>query len=284
VAKKSCVIYLNCHGGPFVRGLRSYPEFRAEFDLHRFITHETITLPKLPEEMGKTIATADVLIYNPVSPRYGFASSDEVLKLTKPDCLKICVPYYRFHGFWDRADQAQLTALKRLTGCGIFVNRSCLEGEARYSVNWALDTQELRSHAIAVFNDNLEKFKEIDEGSDDVSMVEWFNDNYRDQALFPNHLHPAPIFMDEVVSQVAAICGLSGRANTGRALDQYSWPVQPAVAEALALTKTPTPKILDDEFTLAEYLHIVETFAAMDKPVGGPGVIKAYIKENIVHA
>jgi len=272
---------MNCHGGAFVRGLKSIPGFSDEFDLERFITLSTINLPALPDEMRKTIAGADLLIYNPVSTKYGFASSDAILQLTKPDCLKVSVPYYRFHGFWDRTDAEQLVALRQVNGCGIFVNRSCLDGTASYAENWALDTPARRERAIAVFNESLAKFKDIDQTSNDVSMYEFFNETYRDAPLFPNHLHPSIEFMDELVSQTAAAFGMSGRANTGRGLDKYSWPVQPAVAEALGLRKTPKPKILDEEFSLEKYLRIAGTLAELTEPVGDAHALQAYIAEKI---
>lgn len=265
-----------------LRGLRSYAEFREEFDLQRYITLSTLRLSALPEEMGKTIADADILIYNPVGPKYGFASSDSMLKLTKSGCLKICVPYYRFHGFWDRSDQARLIALKRVNGIGIFVHGSCLGTEGTYPVNWALNTGERRERAIAVFNECLNSFKDIDEQSSEVSLYEFFMDTYREAPLFPNYLHPSQEFMDEVVTQVATVAGFSGRARTVRALDRYSWPVQPAVAQALGLKRTPAPKILDEDFTLEQYLHISETLARLTEPVGNADALSVYIKEKMV--
>lgn len=265
-----------------VRGLRSYAEFREEFDLQRYITLSTLRLSALPEEMGKTIADADILIYNPVSPKYGFASSDSILKLTKPGCRKICVPYYRFHGFWDRSDQARLIALKRVNGIGIFVHGSCLGAEGAYPVNWALNTGERRERAMAAFKEGLDAFKEIDEQSNDVSLYDYFINTYRETPLFPNYLHPSREFMDEVVTQVATVAGFTGRARTVRALDRYSWPVQPAVTQALGLKKTPAPKILDEDFTLEQYLRISETLARLTEPVGNADALSVYIKENML--
>ena len=91
-------------------------------------------------------------------------------------------------------------------------------------------------------------------------------DTYREAPLFPNYLHPSQEFMDEVVTQVATVAGFSGRARTVRALDRYSWPVQPAVAQALGLKRTPAPKISDKDFTLEQYLHISETLARLTNP------------------
>jgi hypothetical protein len=172
--------------------------------------------------------------------------------------------------------------MRQVNGCGIFVNRSCLDGVGSYAVNWALDTPARRERAIEVFNESLAKFKEIDQTSNDVSMYEFFNENYRDEPLFPNHLHPSVAFMDELVSQTAAACGFGGRADTGRALDRYSWPVQPAVAQALGLKKTPKPKILDEEFSLEEYLRIAGTLAELTEPVGDAQALQAYITEKIL--
>jgi len=163
-----------------------------------------------------------------------------------------------------------------------FVNRSCLAGEGSYGDNWALDTPARRERVIEVFNESLTKLREIDQTSKDVSMYDFFNENYRDEPLFPNHLHPSIAFMDELVTQVAAVCGFQGRADTGRGLDRYSWPVQPAVVEALGLKKTPAPKILDEEFTLEEYLYIAGTLAALANPVGDANALSAYIREKIL--
>ena len=144
-----------------LRGLRSYAEFREEFDLQRHITLSTLRLSALPEAMGKTIADADILIYNPVGPKYGFASSDSMLKLTKSGCLKICVPYYRFHGFWEPQRRGTAHCVeagkwdRNLFTAPALVRRALIRSTA------ALNTGERRERAIAVFNECLDAFKDI---------------------------------------------------------------------------------------------------------------------------
>lgn len=100
--KRTIVGYGNCQVGNIVRMLGQHPEFAAQYDVAGAILLQNFSMIQcqlpIPYE---TIASADLIIYQPTSDEHGVYATSQLLTHCKPDCIRLSFPYIYNYAFWE---------------------------------------------------------------------------------------------------------------------------------------------------------------------------------------
>ena len=95
---KTIVIYSYCQG----RGIQVLLEqffkiFSEEVQIFLFENYLVLISGFIDSQV---LAEADIFIYQPISAKYEKQSSDYILSLLKPSCIRISFPYVYNDAFW----------------------------------------------------------------------------------------------------------------------------------------------------------------------------------------
>lgn len=100
---KRVVMYANCQGAALRDILRCHPTLSKEYDFDSatLIANYVVLRSGDPFPFTEQFATADLLIYQPISSAHRGFSTEEVLKFVKPGCKCISFVYLYNYAFWE---------------------------------------------------------------------------------------------------------------------------------------------------------------------------------------
>jgi hypothetical protein len=201
----------------------------------------------IEEELNK-LKSCDIFIYNPVTDKHGKFSSKEVLKLVNPNAIKICIPYYRFRGYWynkittdsvhnDYFDQAIDTAI-----INQLKHKFTIENHREMTKEYLVELfkrtyEESDKEVIDHVTKSLAEIKNFDSEST-VKMYDFIEKNWREKQLFHNYCHPTAVFFRELVQRMFKHLGLNQKIEvrkTHMGLDSHQFPLFPFLTEKLKL-------------------------------------------------
>ena len=81
--KNICVISANCQGAYIKALLDFHPEFSRDFDCHYFVNYEKAVIPET------LLQNSDLLIYQPLSEKWGEVSEKYLLETVPGKCRKV---------------------------------------------------------------------------------------------------------------------------------------------------------------------------------------------------
>jgi hypothetical protein len=233
--KKRITFYMNCHGEFLARTLLTSRDFFRKYTCHYVVTFQAIRRGVLSAQEIDDLKNCDIIIYNPVSDKHKQFSASYVLhNLVSPNAKRICIPYYRFKGYWpsfvkreignesyrqeflgpiiDRLDSLlQTEALKNNVSLAdesakqTLIHRIANPANIASVMNSIFEGQEeiLKLHLMSTFD----YFDELDKLSD-IKMVTYFRDHWQKLKLFHNYAHPTPEFFLELAKRLFPLLGL----------------------------------------------------------------------------
>lgn len=241
--KKVCIISANCQGAYIKALLGSHPEFSSDFEIFYFVNYKK---ERIPVELLKK---ADVLIYQPLSKKWGELSS-EYLEEHAPKAFKIRIPALTFPVYWPTTtenyseDPRNVVNEEYPFGQFPYVDRYIL-----YLLRQGTDKEEIFRRVCSkdilkfvdvdkVLEEYIEFQKDI-ETRRDLKLLDFILDNFRKHKLFETYNHPSKILAFHQVNCLLEKLGYRHLRNNEvtkfEYLSQIQQVIHPHVAEALKL-------------------------------------------------
>jgi hypothetical protein len=188
-------IFANCHGQIYKDFILKNVLDRKQINVDYAISYESLDSYN---ELLPTFQKADILIIQPVSNYKEFKLTN-LIKVLKPDCLIIKVPFVRFEGFWPKESAKKLTKFDHAAVTD-FPQLNSNDEIITYLSEDKTDTKYVKN----VFELGLEKLKNI-ENNGDIEFFDFFMEHYKTIPLFRDQLHPTAIFYQHFAKQIAKI-------------------------------------------------------------------------------
>ena len=96
--RKICLIYANCQGDAVKIFLRKSRSFVRSYKIVSLVNY--VVLTEKTELEKKIFSNAELFIYQPLADRHGIYSTNEILKLLPPTCIKLSFAYIYNDGLW----------------------------------------------------------------------------------------------------------------------------------------------------------------------------------------
>ncbi len=245
MSKKNITIYMNCHGYEIQRHLLMSDEFKSKYNNPEvIITFNRINNGGLTEQDKKILSETDILIYNPVSEEHKEMSYQEIIKQIKPINKTICIPYYRFYGYWYNKDGLEKIHNKYFDQG---LQKELIPELKKYKL------EELNQEVIDNIIDNvygnkkeeiklycdrsLEDFKRLDNIST-IRMYDFVKTYYKEKQLFYNYCHPTPVFFRHLTQQLFKHLELKNPKEvrkTNMGLSSHQFPIYKPICDSLEL-------------------------------------------------
>lgn len=155
-------------------------------------------------EYKSVIEECDIFIYNPVSELHGFWYYKNLFKYLKNDCITIKIPYYRsgiyLYGSEDGKSHCGVKPCNDLFKIGLsnkLIQNYFHNNEHNMEMFLQLMndiTEERKEYVKKKVHVDLSLFKEQNDQKSDISMFEFFQNNYKNYQLFLNYDHPSSFF------------------------------------------------------------------------------------------
>ena len=198
--RKVMVIFGNCHFQEIQRNIIQYNEIRRSYlphyicinsylDIGRSLTDKTYFI----DEHIKLFKNADILIYQNIETDRGFLNNKEVYKLIPSNCIKIKIPHYACNIYhYSLYEEPFFNDMKNE------VNKiKNIKDKVKHIKNYIdkLNNKTYDTNKFDTFiKKSIEKFKLKDSYSD-VSMYNFFINNYKKYQLFNLGWYPSSIFI-----------------------------------------------------------------------------------------
>jgi hypothetical protein len=239
--KKVCIISANCQGAYIKALLGSHSEFSSDFEIFYFVNYKK---ERIPVELLKK---ADVLIYQPLSEKWGELSS-EYLEEHAPKAFKIRISYLTFPVYWPLFchDPRNINTDEYPFGQFPYGDRYILDLLRR-----GMDKEEIFRRVCSkdilnfvdvdkVLEEYIEVQKDI-ETRRDLKLLDFILDNFRKHKLFETYNHPSKILALHQVNCLLEKLGYRPLKeqevpnNLDNFLQMFQQPIHPYLAEALKL-------------------------------------------------
>jgi len=138
------------------------------------------------------IKNADIIISQ--NPKAGhWANYDALKHLFKDQLEYIQLEFWRFNGFWPKTSELSRVNPHFWFPVDEFEKNLSFEDY----INYEIETKTINEN----FEKNIEKLISIDNLSQ-ISMVDFFYENYKKAKVFSDEWHPYPSFFEELVRRV----------------------------------------------------------------------------------
>lgn len=210
--KQNIFIYSTCHGEYIRQILTLNDVFNSSYNV-KFFPNYFFRLPEvneieISENVKNEIIKADIIIYQNVSNKYKNWSTDELFKLSKPECKFIRFPYFYNTAFFP------LCTLGDYMGSKIFGIETIIENIKN---NKSLDeikvdymNNKLNWYYRERFNYNIQRGI-IEEKLCDVKYIDFFLQHYEEHRLFLYALYPTEIIYIYASDQIMDLLHIGGK-------------------------------------------------------------------------
>lgn len=246
MSKKVCIISANCQGAYIDILLRNHPEFSKDFEVKYFVNYERQIVPV------NLLRIADLLIYQPLGPKWKELSAEYLEFNFNPKGLKIKIAYLTFplyfpttimddprtiktrsnpSGFFPYGDSIVLELLRKGMS-----NKDILK--LIFDKNFLLsqiDYKRIQQQYIEFFSD-LEERR-------DQKLLPFILENFKKSRLFVTYNHPHPVLMVYQVNDILKKLGYK-EYSYNKDLEKrylsyiykYEQPIHPIIVEEIGLT------------------------------------------------
>jgi hypothetical protein len=206
---KNIVIFSNCAGSILTNMFKRHYYTKDKYNIDYITNYEYLVKPKFELSHIELLKTCDIFIYqilNKSYPESEYNIPNMINKLRK-NCIVLKVNYYRFKGFWYETEYKPYHKFKKILFLnephyGIhnsFINFNTTD---KNNVIEKIDNIQIsKDEIVSYFNNNLQKFKNLDNGSD-VCMFDYFLKNYKTKHLFHDPFHPTNLFFYQIFRQL----------------------------------------------------------------------------------
>lgn len=269
--KRVCVISANCQGAYIKALLESHQQFSADFDCSYFVNYEKQEVP------ASLLQNCDLLIYQPLSDKWGAVSDSYLSSMVPEKCRKFRVNYLTFPVYWPFQTHDPRNKPDRSFPFGQFpygdsyilgMLDAGMSGEEVYNKLFDKDAVLAAINLDRVIEDYRVAQQDI-EGRRDQRLLEFILDNYRKEKLFETFNHPARVLCVHQVNDLLEQLGYPNLPEDTldlKYLMSNQQPIMPAIAGVLGL-----------EFG-AEWSHIYNIW---NKPMTAEEYFRAYINWDV---
>jgi hypothetical protein len=252
------LIYANCQGYLLSKFFESYNKlYNKNFIIHYFSNYNIID-KNIENKFNNILKNCDVFIYQ---HNKGNTNIKYDINLIKDTCIKIKIVWWIFNGFWIDSTYNPYKQIIYNNIKYIFLELewnntiSQLYGIHNSFINFYGNYNEVKNkinnlhidkdYLVNYFNDECDKFKNIDINSD-ISMFDYFIQNYKNEELFHCPIHPTNNFFYELFKKIILYlknCSISidlellHKFNLNDLLEHsllsYSRPILPIVKDIL---------------------------------------------------
>lgn len=206
---KNIVIFSNCAGNIIKNMFEKHSYTKDKYSITHIVNYETLSRTHMDESHAVILNNCDIFMYQPLNQSYDDSEYDvtHIKKYLKRDAIILKVNYYRFNGFWYNSEYKPYDSYNNYlfstnANYGIhnsFINFNTTDKcEIVKNVNNICISEE---EFLVFFNNQLSKFKIIDDNSD-INMFDYFLNNYKTIHLFHDPFHPTNLFFYEMFRQI----------------------------------------------------------------------------------
>lgn len=205
-------IMFNCHMDEIVDNLKRNQDVNRKYQIFTLSLNQYLVKDRpyynntsLDITHVNILQKTDILILQIINKDRGFLNNSEVIKLCKDDCNIIKIPHYRCsiyeHTFIDgcREKHNIIKSWKlheKINDIGNVADTKKIIEEEINKVN-IYSSDELLEN----MESKLNEFRDIDALSD-VSMLDFFINNYRNMKLFQGRGYPSSMFFHELSNKI----------------------------------------------------------------------------------
>lgn len=212
--KKRVVIYANCQGAALMAILRCHPTLNEEYDFDSATVLSNYLILGSSETFPYTqqFAEADLLVYQPIAAKHGAFSTDEVLKLVKPDCKLVSFVYLYNYAFWET-----LVFADGDYDVGTFgmkyaaLNHQPITSLRDYGVPFEVIATWIREGTLDWrFKERYEMSQSIlreKEANCTIKVADFIDTQHKDHLLFYTQNHPTMYFLRWVAQRILEQAG-----------------------------------------------------------------------------
>jgi hypothetical protein len=270
--RKICIISANCQGAYLKELLRASPQFDETYEIHYYVNYNREVVP---DEM---LAQCSLLIYQPLTEKWGELSADRLTSIVPADCHKIAVTYLTSQLYWPfTADDGRNTPDETYP-FGQFPYGDSLLQEL---IGQGLDPDAVMDRYLqeefidSVFSPELVISSYVEEQADlesrrDQKLLDFIMENFRKVKLFESFNHPSRVLCiyqaNDLLEKIGMLPLEEADIPTLGYLKGYEQPIHPLVADRLGL-----------EFECENSTH----YQIWGKPMGFLEYTRAYIEWDV---
>lgn len=210
------VIYATCQGRVLADYLQQQIPGSSIVSIHNYeyIIRDQSVLDD--PTIREIFASADVLIYQPLSSKYGKNSSDHILSATSADCERVSIPYLYNHAFWPLAKVVESDINDQPDRELIFAPRI----KNREVIDNLLDQGRSVDDLLDMFDQNQIDFRHQQRFLDcvlylankeshcDIRVSDFIEKNYQTQPMFYYPSHPTLPLMQHMAENICKFLGI----------------------------------------------------------------------------
>jgi len=211
------VIYATCQGRILVDYLQQQIPGSSAVSIHNYEYIAGDRLVTDDEHNRQILAAADVLIYQPLSSKYGKNSSDHILSAVSDQCIKISIPYLYNHSFWPLCVALQADLEDQPDRQLIFARQI----KNREIIDSLFDRGISVDEVIEMFDRGMidfqcqQRFQDCqdhlirNESLCDVRVADFINEQYLDHKMFYYPSHPTAVLMQHMADSICDLLEVS---------------------------------------------------------------------------
>lgn len=174
------------------------------------------------KDIINSIIDADIVIYQPLSDRYGELSHKNIEKIAKENNTKtITFPYIYNNGIYS----LEFGDIKTIHGKDIILDlykkgktvQDILEDYWNHKINFRLKERFFKS-----LNIMREREKDLD-----IQLCDFIESNYKDKKLFHSYSHPTNTVFFEILRKLQHILSVTFKINQDKALPRLATTLSP---------------------------------------------------------
>lgn len=203
------LIYANCQGGGVKKIIDSFKSTKLRISLHHEINYMTLALDSkgravdLSPEFSENISKADIIIYQPLSRKYGFFSTENdvdgsVMTRCRRSCVSISFPYIYNNALWPFIIEGGKVKLPSS------ILNEIRKAESEKDILEKYDNGSLGFEFFNRFEETM-RILEDRERECDVKISNYIRNNLTKNRLFLTQNHPTTNIFSEVSSKIMEV-------------------------------------------------------------------------------
>jgi hypothetical protein len=230
--KIKCAILGNCQAEALPNYLIRSQKFSSLFDVLELPGIYTLPPSQFFDTYADLIYSADILIYQPLSEKFGLLSSDNIKKYVKPSCQFITIPSLFFTGYNPEVAYVRDKDLRTLDYIDRIFWRLWTDGvphELPDKLNDLTYFPLWFSEACVKASLQESRQREIDRQIV-VKMTDFIENRFQEHRLFHVLNHPSAITMVELANRILNVLSVDDRISISDDIDEgvmknFSFPI-----------------------------------------------------------
>ena len=206
---KNIVILSNCAGYIIKNMFEKHIFTKDKYIINHITNYENLNKQNIDETHSSLLNNCDIFMYQPLNQHYNESEYDitNIKKYLNHNTIILKINYYRFRGFWYNSEYKpynNYNNYKFLNSNYYGIHDSFINYNTTNKsdiINKINNIQISKDELLSFFNNELSKFKIIDDNSD-INMFEYFINNYKNKQLFHDPFHPTNLFFYEMFRQI----------------------------------------------------------------------------------